>query len=277
MICKVFPNLDDSVSCLLCSVRRDWHHHALAQAVVSQRNGSRGGRRFRMTSSTADGSSLRLPPGDVPASPRWRRPGAPERGELTAARGHGGHRLPMALSSRSWLVLAAARLQARGAGLRLASTTVSLKTETEVDTSENEVVAPDFTNRNPRNLEQLALARKERGWKTTWPKREFWHRLRLERTQHYVEAFVERSNGDVVVSASTREWAIKRHLYSPKGVTACKNLGRVMARRCLEAGINFVNFKAIIPWEYRCDSIQEFKKAVEEGGVVLCEPRRIYQ
>ncbi|KFV39083.1 hypothetical protein N341_00219, partial [Tyto alba] len=180
-------------------------------------------------------------------------------------------------------------------GLRFASTTASLKTETEVDTSENEVVAPEFTNRNPRNLEQLALARKERGWKTTWPKREFWHRLRFERTQHYVEAFVERCNGDVVVSASTREWAIKRHLYSPKGVSACKNLGRVMAQRCLEAGINFVNFKAIIPWEYRCDSamlmfflcihshlsllnkIKEFEKAMEEGGVILREPRRIYQ
>ncbi|NWY98447.1 RM18 protein, partial [Loxia curvirostra] len=179
-------------------------------------------------------------------------------------------------------------------GVRFASTTATLKTETEVDTSENEVVAPNFTNRNPRNLEQMALARKERGWKTTWPKREFWHRLRLERTQHYVEAFVERSNGDVVVSASTREWAIKRHLYSPKGVAACRNLGRVMAQRCLEAGINFVNFKAIIPWERRCDSailldffciyiclffnkIQEFEKAVKEGGVVLHEPRRIYR
>ncbi|XP_039914053.1 large ribosomal subunit protein uL18m [Hirundo rustica] len=179
----------------------------------------------------------------------------------------------MALSSR--LQLAAGGL--RAAGLRLASTTARLKTETEVDTSENEVVAPNFTNRNPRNLEQMALARKERGWKTTWPKRDFWHRLRLERTQHYVEAFVERTNGDVVVSASTREWAIKRHLYSPKGVAACKNLGRVMAQRCLEAGINFVNFKAIIPWERHCDSIQEFEKAMEEGGVVLREPRRIYR
>ncbi|XP_040408772.1 39S ribosomal protein L18, mitochondrial [Cygnus olor] len=182
----------------------------------------------------------------------------------------------MALSGRCCLLLPAGRLRAHGAGFRFASATASLKTETEVDTRENEVVASDFTNRNPRNLEQLALARKERGWKTTWPKREFWHRLRLERTQHYVEAFVERCNGDVVVSASTREWAIKRHLYSPKGVTACKNLGRVMAQRCLEAGINFVNFKAVIPWERRCDSIQEFEKAMKEGGVVLQEPRRIY-
>nr|XP_009938677.1 PREDICTED: 39S ribosomal protein L18, mitochondrial [Opisthocomus hoazin] len=103
--------------------------------------------------------------------------------------------------------------------LRFVSTTASPSTEGEVDTSENEVVAPDFTNRNPRNLELLALARKERGWKTTWPKREFWHRLRLERTQHYAEAFVERCDGDVV----------------------------------------------------------EFEKAVEEGGVVLREPRRIYR
>uniref|UniRef100_A0A669PDS7 Large ribosomal subunit protein uL18m n=1 Tax=Phasianus colchicus TaxID=9054 RepID=A0A669PDS7_PHACC len=173
----------------------------------------------------------------------------------------------MALGSRGCTLLAAGRLRARGAA--------DLKSESEIDTRENEVVSPEFTNRNPRNLEQLALARKERGWETTWPKREFWHRLRLERTQHYVEAFVERSNGNVVLSASTREWAIKRHLYSPKGVTACRNLGRVMAQRCLEAGINFVNFKAVIPWEYRCDSA--FEKAMTEGGVVLREPWRIYQ
>ncbi|XP_052530356.1 39S ribosomal protein L18, mitochondrial [Tympanuchus pallidicinctus] len=183
----------------------------------------------------------------------------------------------MALGGRGCTLLVAGRLRARRAGFCYASTTASLKSESEIDTRENEVVSPEFTNRNPRNLEQLALARKERGWKTTWPKREFWHRLRLERTQHYVEAFVERSNGNVVLSASTREWAIKRHLYSPKGVTACRNLGRVMAQRCLEAGINFVNFKAVIPWERRCDSIQEFEKAMTEGGVVLREPRRIYQ
>ncbi|XP_025900521.1 39S ribosomal protein L18, mitochondrial [Nothoprocta perdicaria] len=185
----------------------------------------------------------------------------------------------MALSSGTCRLLgaAAARLQPRAAAPRFASVATGLKTESEVDTSENEIVAPEFTNRNPRNLEQMALARKERGWKTTWPKREFWHRLRFERTQHYVEAFVECRNGDVVVSASTREWAIKRHLYSPRGVTACKNLGHVVAQRCLEAGINFVDFKAIIPWERHCDSIQEFEKAVKEGGVVLREPKRIYQ
>ncbi|XP_048343858.1 39S ribosomal protein L18, mitochondrial isoform X2 [Sphaerodactylus townsendi] len=147
----------------------------------------------------------------------------------------------------------------------------------EVNTTENEIVAPDFTNRNPRNLEQLALARKERGWKTTWPTHNYWHRLRLEQTQNHVEAYVEHCSGQIVVSASTREWAIKKHLHRTTGVTACTNVGRVLAQRCLEAGINFVDFRAVIPWEKHSDSVQSFQNAVSEGGVVLEELRRIYK
>lgn len=41
---------------------------------------------------------------------------------------------------------------------------------------ENESVSPTFVNRNPRNLEQMALAVKDRGWSTVWPHREFYHR-----------------------------------------------------------------------------------------------------
>lgn len=63
-------------------------------------------------------------------------------------------------------------------GCRVAALSTSSKPEVkpEVDPLENEAVAPEFTNRNPRNLELLAVARKERGWKTVWPSREFWHR-----------------------------------------------------------------------------------------------------
>lgn len=46
----------------------------------------------------------------------------------------------------------------------------------EASADGNEAVNPTFVNRNPRNLEQMALAVKERGWKTTWPHREFYHR-----------------------------------------------------------------------------------------------------
>ncbi|XP_029431303.1 39S ribosomal protein L18, mitochondrial [Rhinatrema bivittatum] len=148
--------------------------------------------------------------------------------------------------------------------------------EGEVDTKENEVVSPHFVNRNPHNLERMALARKDRGWETVWPSREFWHRLRFERSQNHVTGFVEHCDGHVVVSASSREWAVKKHLYSTRDATASENVGRVLARRCLEAGISYMVYR-VIPWEYRHEGVQRFRNAMKEGGIVLSEPRRIYE
>ncbi|CAJ0968181.1 unnamed protein product [Ranitomeya imitator] len=169
----------------------------------------------------------------------------------------------------------------------------------EVDTNENEIVNPDFSNRNPRNLERLALAVKDRGWGTVWPTRQYWHRfamrpgpsvtsrshdrdvtegpgctaslepdrrlqrrgdrdvrgVRLERTAHHVTASVEHCSGNVVVSASTREWAVKKHLYSTKDAMACENIGRILSQRCLEAGIHFTFFREI-PWVFRSESVR---------------------
>ena len=79
-------------------------------------------------------------------------------------------------------------------------------------------------------------------------------RLRVIRTQHHIEALVERPNGQAVVSASTREWAIKKHLYSTRSVVACESVGRVLAARCLEAGINFMVYQPT-PWEAASDSV----------------------
>ncbi|XP_023600758.1 39S ribosomal protein L18, mitochondrial isoform X2 [Myotis lucifugus] len=163
-----------------------------------------------------------------------------------------------------------------GRGVASLSTRPEPEVQPEADPLGNEAVAPEFTNRNPRNLELLAVARKERGWGTVWPSREFWHRLRVIRTQHHIEALVEHRNGQVVVSASTREWAIKKHLYSTKNVAACENIGRVLAERCLEAGINFMVYQPT-PWEAASESMQRLQRAVTEGGVVLREPRRIYE
>lgn len=42
--------------------------------------------------------------------------------------------------------------------------------------NQNEDVNETFVNRNPRNLEQMAIAVKDRGWVTVWPKREYYHR-----------------------------------------------------------------------------------------------------
>ncbi|XP_060061219.1 large ribosomal subunit protein uL18m isoform X2 [Erinaceus europaeus] len=168
-------------------------------------------------------------------------------------------------------------MRTRQQGRRVAAlSTSSPPAEKPGEPSENENVAPEFTNRNPRNLELLAVARKERGWGTVWPSREFWHRLRVIRTNLHTEVLVEHRNGQVVVSASTQEWAIKQHLYSTKNVVACRSLGQVLAGRCLEAGISFVVLQ-MTPWEVTSQSMKELQDALTEGGVVLKEPRRIYE
>lgn len=63
-----------------------------------------------------------------------------------------------------------------GCGVAALSTRPTPAVKPHRDPLDNEAVAPEFTNRNPRNLELLAVARKERGWGTVWPSREFWHR-----------------------------------------------------------------------------------------------------
>ncbi|XP_075889138.1 large ribosomal subunit protein uL18m [Nelusetta ayraudi] len=140
----------------------------------------------------------------------------------------------------------------------------------------NEAVNPTFVNRNPRNLEQMALAVKERGWKTTWPHREFYHRLEFSRTQHHVTAQVFSSSSPApVLSCSTKEWALKKELASTRCVAACQAVGEVMAQRCQQAGITRIVYRAI-PWTYRSDAVQSFSKAMKDGGITLSEPRRKY-
>ncbi|KAM3867213.1 large ribosomal subunit protein uL18m [Diretmus argenteus] len=141
---------------------------------------------------------------------------------------------------------------------------------------DNEAVNPTFINRNPRNLEQMALAVKERGWKTTWPHREFYHRLVFSRSQHHVTAEVFSSRSPIpVLSCSTKEWAVKQQLVSTNCVAACQAVGEVLAHRCHQAGITRMVYRAI-PWQYRSDAVLSFKAAMKDGGILLSEPRRKY-
>ncbi|XP_062895917.1 39S ribosomal protein L18, mitochondrial [Mobula hypostoma] len=142
------------------------------------------------------------------------------------------------------------------------------------DTEDNAIVGPRFLNRNPRNLERLALARKDRGWQTTWPRRDFWHRLWFRRSQHYVSAGVDAPDGRTVISASSGEWALKQHLASPRGGAAARNVGRVLGQRCLRAGLGYLSFHAL-PGQMRNETMQLFCAAMKEAGVILSEPRRV--
>lgn len=148
--------------------------------------------------------------------------------------------------------------------------------KTEPAVEENEAVSPTFVNRNPRNLEQMAFAVKDRGWKTVWPHREFYHRLVFSRTQKHVTAQVFSSYSPFpVLTCSTKEWALKRELPSTKCVAACQAVGEVLALRCKQAGITRMVYRAI-PWTYHSDSVQSFRNAMKDGGVILSEPRRKY-
>ena len=53
----------------------------------------------------------------------------------------------------------------------------------------------------------------------------------------HVTAHVEHHQGNTVVSASTKEWAIKQHLRSNLDVAAMAAIGRILAHRCLECGL----------------------------------------
>ncbi|KAJ0002473.1 hypothetical protein NQD34_007622 [Periophthalmus magnuspinnatus] len=86
-----------------------------------------------------------------------------------------------------WVLLGHIQRRAFQQSARCVSQAAS-KAEPAVE--ENEAVNPTFVNRNPRNLEQMSLAVKDRGWKTIWPHKEFYHRLVFSRTQHHVTAEV---------------------------------------------------------------------------------------
>lgn len=100
-------------------------------------------------------------------------------------------------------------------------------------------------------------------------------RLRVIRTQHHVEARVEHRDGRVVVSACTREWAIKKHLYSTRNVVACESVGRVLAERCLEAGINFMVYQPT-PWEAASDSVCLFSWTCLKGVMFVLDVRYLH-
>ena len=66
------------------------------------------------------------------------------------------------------------------------------------------------------------------------------HRLQLEMSNYHITGTVTHNNGTVIVQASTREFCIARHLYKTTDVSASHNIGRVLAQRCLETGVNRV-------------------------------------
>lgn len=134
---------------------------------------------------------------------------------------------------------------------------------------------PVFINKNPRNLERLRVARKQQGWKLEPESRAYWHRIVFDESNRHTAAHVEHCSGRQVVSASTRELCLRRHLYSAVDVCAAENVGRVLARRCLQAGLAELQFPVTSEQLQRSNRLRLFVRALEEGGVKLQEPSDI--
>jgi len=120
----------------------------------------------------------------------------------------------------------------------------------------------------------MGIASKRKGWRFQYPTRNFYHRVCFKATTKKVHGYVEHSSGRVVVSASSREMAIGKHLYSTIDVSAAENVGRVLAQRCMESGITNMIVNPIDASE-TSEKFQVFQNALTEGGVELSEPEEV--
>lgn len=84
-------------------------------------------------------------------------------------------------------------------------------------------------------------------------------------------SILHHENG-TVLSASTKEWALKEQLYKTNDTSAYVNLGRVLAQRCLESGL--YEIQSFIEPTVKDGKIALFLKALEDGGICLNEPEQ---
>ncbi|XP_054717179.1 39S ribosomal protein L18, mitochondrial-like [Uloborus diversus] len=132
--------------------------------------------------------------------------------------------------------------------------------------SGNDVFNAEYINRNPRNLEQMLLEIKPNGYVLDSPCVVYWNKLIFERSQQHTTAKVVHNSGHTVVSASTQEWSIRRHLKSTIDSNAVVNIARILALRCLQSGILFVH-KEFTPQQMQTTKVRLLLKTLEEEGL----------
>ncbi|KAL5967155.1 39S ribosomal protein L18 mitochondrial [Taenia solium] len=117
----------------------------------------------------------------------------------------------------------------------------------------------------------MGVADKTAGWEFQSPRKDFWHKITLERSKYDTVGKVVHKTSGVVLSASTQESAISKQLYSAVDVSAAENIGRILAHRCHCMGITSVFFDAI---ETPLSSTRNkaFYDALLESGLELEEP-----
>ncbi|XP_076816459.1 large ribosomal subunit protein uL18m-like [Clavelina lepadiformis] len=149
------------------------------------------------------------------------------------------------------------------------------------ETNLNVNLVKTFINRNPRNLERLALAHKDIGWgrgrhhvSTNFPKREYYHRICLERTNQHTHAWLEHYAGNKVAEASTKDWKVRKHLYKTVDVSASACVASVLMEKCIRSGFSCAQWFPLKSTE-GSEVMATFRDTIQKTGFVLEEPVQV--
>ena len=138
-------------------------------------------------------------------------------------------------------------------------------------TSENAnyVVSTRLRNRNPRTLEWQNLQWRSSGWPLQYPPRDYLHRARLLATgRHLIGQIDHYHTGNVCVQASTKEWAIRKHLATCKDRSVAYNLALILAQRAEECGITKLFFGHPHDQQYdRSTRLQYFYRGLIDSNI----------
>ncbi|KAK6044133.1 hypothetical protein COOONC_18361 [Cooperia oncophora] len=102
-------------------------------------------------------------------------------------------------------------------------------------------MAPVINRKSAENLEMMGLQKPPTGYEfeVDRDRRSFIYKVELVQSKSHQEARLVHYRNGIVIEASTKEKAISDQLYSNTDTCASMNLGRILAARCLQAGVHF--------------------------------------
>ena len=93
----------------------------------------------------------------------------------------------------------------------------------------------------------------------------------LDISLRHVSAYVNHNSGIKVVQASTKEFCVSRYLHKTSDTAAAFNIGRVIALRCRETGLNRVMWEH--KWDRKHKKVMKFSPYLRiKSLIVLVSP-----
>uniref|UniRef100_A0A1B0DD35 Ribosomal protein L18 n=1 Tax=Phlebotomus papatasi TaxID=29031 RepID=A0A1B0DD35_PHLPP len=131
----------------------------------------------------------------------------------------------------------------------------------------------DFVrNRNPVNAELIGVAIKPDGYYLEKKKELFHNTLHIEHTNTIVTAKIINPHRQItVLKVSTQDWSLKKHLYKLNDTAAFVLLAKVLAERCLQAGVTELAPSSSIKFGSEFPKHSAFLETLTKNGVSMIE------